>query len=124
MTRLFAVMLLLLSSWAHANSGGGGGGGPTDILKMDPLVINLSGGHFIQFTPQLKLNDPTKAEYVKANTPVLRHTLIVRLIGKEVAQVQTAAFMASFSDDAATSLNEALKSDDIKMLLFDSWLIQ
>lgn len=122
MKNLIALMLLLLSPWALAS--GGGGGGPTDILKMDPLVINLSGGHFIQFTPQLKLSDPTKADYVKANTPVLRHALIVRLIGKEVSQVQTAAFMASFSDEAATSLNEALKSDDIKMLLFDSWLIQ
>lgn len=115
--------LLLLCGTAFANSGGGGGG-PTDILKLDPLVVNLSEGHFIQFTPQIKLSDPTKADYVKANTPVIRHSLILKLIGKDVNLVQTAKFMAAFSEDAATAINEALHGEEIKMLLFDGWLIQ
>lgn len=123
MKRILILLVLLVSTWAHANSGGGGGG-PTDILKLDPVVVNLSGGHYIQFTPQLKLADPAKADYVKAHMPILRHQLIIRLIGKDVALVQTANFMASFSDDAATALNEAMKTEDIKMLLFDTWLIQ
>jgi flagellar basal body-associated protein FliL len=123
MKSFLIAVLLMASSWALA-SGGGGGGAPTNILKLDPLVINLSGGHYIQFTPQLKLEDPTKADLVKAYTPLLRHQLIIKLIGKDVNLVQTANFMAAFSEEAATALNEAMHSEDIQMLLFDTWLIQ
>ena len=121
---LFCFTLLITSSLALASGGGGGGGAPTDILKMDALVVNLSDGHFIQFTPQLKLEDPTKADFIKAHTPILRHNLILKLIGKDVNLVQTANFMATFSEEAAETLNKAMHSEDIKMLLFDGWLIQ
>ncbi len=117
------MMLLLVCGPAFA-SGGGGGGGPTDIYKMEPLVVNLSEGHYIQFTPQLKLSDPLKADFVKAHAPVIRHTLILKLIGKDVNLVQTAQFMAKFSEEAAEAINEALHGEDISMLLFDGWLIQ
>lgn len=124
MKRLFLGLAVLLSCSSALASGGGGGGGASNFLKLDPLVVNLSDGHYLQFTPQLKLDDPTKADYVKAHTPVLRHNLILKLIGKDVSLVQTANFMATFSEEAAESLNKALHSEDVKMLLFDGWLIQ
>lgn len=123
MKKLLMTILLLASGMAFA-SGGGGGGGPTDILKLDPLVVNLSEGHFIQFVPQLKLEDPTKADFVKGHTPLIRHTLILKLIGKDVNMVQTANFMATFSEEAAAAINEALHGEEVKNLFFDGWLIQ
>ncbi len=123
MKKLLILIMMLVCGPALA-SGGGGGGGPTDILKMDPLVVNLSEGHYIQFTPQLKLGDPTKADFVKAHAPVIRHTLILKLIGKDVNVVQTAQFMAKFSEEAAEAINEALHGEQVHMLLFDGWLIQ
>ncbi|MBK6636566.1 MAG: flagellar basal body-associated FliL family protein [Rhodocyclaceae bacterium] len=123
---LLSLAFLMTSSLALASGGGGGdgGGAASSILKLDPLVVNLSGGHFLQFTPQLKLEDPTKADFIKAHTPMLRHSLILKLIGKDVNLVQTASFMATFSEEAAEALNKALKSEDVKMLLFDGWLVQ
>lgn len=124
--KFILIALLCFSSAAFANSGGGGGGGggAADILKLDPLVVNLSEGHFIQFTPQLKLNDAKDSDAVKANMPVLRFQLIKSLIGKQASEVQTAKFMAAFSDEAAALINKALKEDYVKMILFDGWLIQ
>ena len=87
MRALLTLCLMFVVSLSHASGGGGGGGGPTDILKLDPLVVNLSDGHYLQFTPQLKLDDPTKADAVKAHTPVLRHALILKLIGKDAKLV-------------------------------------
>jgi hypothetical protein len=50
---LLSLAFLMTSSLALASGGGGGdgGGAASSILKLDPLVVNLSGGHFLQFTP-------------------------------------------------------------------------
>lgn len=123
---IFIVLLLWASGAAFANSGGGAasGGAPADLLKLDPLVVNLSEGHLIQFTPQLKLHDAKDLEAVKSNMPVLRFQLIKSLIGRQASEVQTAKFMAAYSDDAAVLINKALKEDLVIMVLFDGWLIQ
>jgi flagellar basal body-associated protein FliL len=124
--KVIFIALLWFSGAAIASGGGGGGGGgaPADLLKLDPLVVNLSEGHFIQFTPQLKLHDAKDVDAVKANMPVLRFQLIKSLIGKQASEVQTAKFMAAFSEEAAVLINKALKEDLVTMVLFDGWLIQ
>ena len=47
---LLSLAFLMTSSLALASGGGGGdgGGAASSILKLDPLVVNLSGGHFLQ----------------------------------------------------------------------------
>jgi flagellar basal body-associated protein FliL len=116
---------MLLSGISFANEGGGGGGGgAADLVTLEPLVINLASNHYIQFKPQLKLNDAKDMELVKAYTPVIRFALIKSMIGKDPAEVQTTKFIGEFSESGAALINKVLKDEYVKEILFDSWLIQ
>lgn len=122
--RYFVVVWLFFSGMAHASGGGDSGGGPAGLVALEPLVVNLSGGHFIQLRPLLKMKDVLDADFVKSYTPVVRFALIKSLIGRSPDEVQGVKFMGDFSASAAATLNKALKDDYIKEVLFDSWLIQ
>lgn len=121
---LLSWLVPLLFAVSSAQASGGGGGGPVDIVKLDPLVVNLAEGHYLQFTPQLKLSDPHALDRVKAHTPLLRFLLIKYLIGRPAKEVQTVQFVAAFSEEAATVINKALKEELVSAVLFDGWLIQ
>lgn len=122
--KVIALLSLLFAlSTAHA-AGGGGSGGPADIVKLDPLVVNLAEGHYLQFTPQLKLADQHALDTVKAHAPLVRFLLIKYLIGRSAKEVQTVQFVAAFSEEAATVINMALKDELVSAVLFDGWLIQ
>jgi hypothetical protein len=122
--RIAVVLCGLGASGGVLASGGGGGGGPADLLKLDPLVVNLDEGHYIQFTPQIKLNDAKDLDLVKAYTPVMRFQLIKSLIGQKASMVQTAKFMMEFSESAAQVINKALQEEYVREVFFDGWLIQ
>jgi flagellar basal body-associated protein FliL len=125
------ILRLLLLSWlgcaglAFANDhGGGGGGGAAGLVKMDPLVINLQGGHYINFVPQLKLADPLDEGYVKGYMPALRHEMIKSLIGLDPASVQTAEFIGAYSQKITIALNKFLAGEYIKEVFFDTWMLR
>ncbi len=123
--RMLVLLFCLMSGAAFASGGGGGGGGgAADLLRLDPLVVNLRDGHLIQFTPQLKLTDAKDLDTVKAYTPVVRFQLIKSLIGLPANEVQTAKFMGAFAESAVEVINKALKEEYVKEVLFDGWLIQ
>ena len=122
---LALALCLLLSGAAFASEhGGGGGAGPAGIVALEPLVINLSDAHYIQFKPNLKLKDAKDMDFVKSFIPMIRFELIKSLIGKQTTEVGTSVFISTFSESAAAVINKALKDDYIKEVLFDAWLIQ
>jgi len=116
------LIVMFLSSLSFASEGAGGGGGGN--IKMDAVVVNLTGGGYISFTAQLKLADPKAEELVKAYMPVVRFEFIKAMIGKEGATVQTAQFMASFATQAAEFINKALDGDYVSDVFFTDWMVQ
>ena len=126
------IVRLLLLSWlscaglvlANEHGGGDGGGGAGGLVKMEPLVINLQGGHYINFVPQLKLADPVDEGYVKGYMPALRHEMIKSLIGLDPATVQTAEFIGAYSHKIAAALNKFLNGEYIKEVFFDTWMLR
>lgn len=122
--RYWFAVLMFCSGAALASGGGGDAGGPAGLVPLEPIVVNLRDGHFLQLRPLLKMKDALDADFVKGHTPVVRFELIKSLIGKSPAEVQGVKFMGDFSATAAAALNKALKDEYIKEVLFDSWLVQ
>jgi flagellar basal body-associated protein FliL len=119
-------MLGMMLSGAVLASGGGesGGGGAAGMLKMEPLVVNLQGGRFINFSSQLKLADPAEEVYVKAYMPALRHEMIKGLLGQNATTVQSTEFIGSYSHQVTEILNKFLKGEYVKDVFFDNWMVR
>jgi len=111
-------------AFANEHGGSESGGGAGGLVKMDPLVINLQNGHYINFVPQLKLSDPLDEGYVKGYIPALRHEMIKSLIGQNPATVQTAEFMSAYSHKITEALNKFLAGEYIKEIFFDTWMLR
>ena len=118
-----AAVLMLVSSLAFGEHGGGGGDGSA-YMKMEPLVVNLSDGHYLQVIPQLKPVDAKDQELIKAYMPFIRHEMIKSVIGKEVSKVQTPEFMDSCAKTTTNLINEVIKREYVKAIFFESWIVQ
>ena len=120
-----ALVLLAASTVAFANEGGEGGKGESgNFVKLESFTINLSGGHVIQFVPQVKLGDPKEKERVTPYMPIIRFELIKAMLGQESASANTPAFMESFAQKAMKVINTATGGEYVKAVFFDSWIIQ
>lgn len=118
------LLLLILLSGASHSAEGNGDAAPTDLIRLELLVVNLLNGRHLQFTPQLKLKRAADGALVNAYLPVLRFEFIKAMMGKDPAEVQSTKFIMEFSDFSGTFIDKMLHDKVIKEVLFDSWLIQ
>lgn len=118
------LLALLCAGAVQASGGHDGGGAAGGVVKLDLLVVNLDPGRYVGFTPQVKLTDPADEGYVKAYVPVLRHEMIKELVGQKAATAQSADFIAGYAKKLAAGLNQLLKGDYVKEVLFDNWIVR
>lgn len=121
MKYLFLFALLCAGA---VQASGGESAGTGGVVKLDLLVVNLDTGRYVGFTPQIKLADPADEGYVKAYVPVLRHEMIKELLGQKAATAQSADFIAGYAKKLAAGLNQLLKGDYVKEVLFDNWIVR
>jgi len=120
-----ALILIAASTVAFASEGGAGGNSDSgDLVMMEPITINLSEEHYIQFVSQVRLNDPAGKERMTAHMPGIRFELIKAMLGQEFASASTPAFMESFAEKAVKIINTTMGGEHAKAVLLDRWIVQ
>jgi flagellar FliL protein len=128
-TSIFCIFTLL-SGHAIANSGGkeasASAGAPTAALE--PIIVNLSSfDRYLQIGITLQLAKPEIADKVKVMMPVVRHSLIMLLSGKESTQIQTAEGKNELIDEIKERINRVLdvkEHDGVTDIFFVNFVIQ
>lgn len=81
------------------------------VVALKPFVTNLADTdrpRYINVTFELLSKDPTTAEKVKANLPVVRDTIVSILNSKKALEVSGDAGANTLKDEILKRLNEAL----------------
>ncbi|MBC3883755.1 flagellar basal body-associated FliL family protein [Undibacterium griseum] len=131
-TLLTAILLLsaLQSGSALANSGGkeasANAGAPTAVLE--PFTVNLSSfDRYLQINITLQVASAEAADKIKLYMPVVRHSMIMLLSGKESSQIQNSEGKHALIDEIKERLNGVLglkEHDGVTDVFFVNFVIQ
>jgi len=120
--------LTLLTGQAFANEGKGGGEGGGLTAPLEPFTVNLSSfDRYLQVSITLQLAHAEVGEKIKTYMPVIRHSMIMLLSGKESAQIQTADGKHELMDEIKERVNKVLElkeNEGITDVYFVNFVIQ
>jgi flagellar FliL protein len=115
---------------AWANSGGEKGGkeGESSTARLEPFTVNLSSfDRYLQVSVALQLGAPDVSEKIKMFMPVVRHTLLLLLSGKDSATLQSAEGKHQLIEEIKAAVNHALElkeHDGVTDVFFENFVIQ
>ncbi|MBC3869539.1 flagellar basal body-associated FliL family protein [Undibacterium oligocarboniphilum] len=129
-TLLTAILLLsaLQSGSALANSGGKEANAGTPTAVLEPFTVNLSSfDRYLQINITLQVASVEAADKIKLYMPVVRHSMIMLLSGKESAQIQNSEGKHALIDEIKERLNGVLglkEHDGVTDVFFVNFVIQ
>lgn len=101
---------------------------PPVFEKMDPFVLNLSGGGILQVECQAELSDEGHATLIKTYMPKIRSALILLLTSKSAEELSTPEGKARLRNQIRQVINETVSDSGIDNavtgVVFTSLIIQ
>lgn len=126
----FSLAMLGVCNPAVANSdkASASAGAEGAIARLEPFVVNLASfDTYLQAIITLQLGASGISEKIKSHMPMVRHTIILTLSGKESAQVRTSEGKKELIEELKTKLNKVLdlkEHDGVSDIFFENFVIQ
>lgn len=126
----FSLATLGISNPAFANSdkASASAGAGAAVARLEPFVVNLASfDTYLQAIITLQLGASEINDKIKMYMPMVRHTIILTLSGKESEQVRTSEGKKELIEELKTKLNKVLdlkEHDGISDIFFENFVIQ
>jgi len=98
-----------------------------NVVVLKPFITNLADAdrpRYINVTFELLTRDPTVAEKVKANLPVVRDTIVTVLNSKKSLEVSGDAGANTLKDEILKKLNDVLGAKYVARVLITDFVVQ
>jgi len=106
---LFALTSIVNPAFANEKKEGGGEGA-SSIAALEPFTVNLSSfDRYLQVSITLQLGSPEMSEKIKAKMPLIRHSMIMLLSGKESGDIQNAEGKHELISEIKEKINHVLE---------------
>jgi len=110
LTSVFYALALISSPVSANEKKEGGGEGASSVAALEPFTVNLSSfDRYLQISITLQLGNPEMAEKIKAKMPLVRHSMIMLLSGKESADIQNASGKHELINEIKEKINHVLE---------------
>lgn len=126
----FSLAMLGSSQPASANSdkASASAGAGAAIARLEPFVVNLASfDTYLQAIITLQLGASEINDKIKMYMPMVRHTIILTLSGKESEQVRTSEGKKELIEELKTKINKVLdlkEHDGVNDIFFENFVIQ
>jgi len=106
---LFVLTSIVNPAFANEKKEGGGEGA-SSIAALEPFTVNLSSfDRYLQVSITLQLGSPEMSEKIKAKMPLIRHSMIMLLSGKESGDIQNAEGKHELITEIKEKINHVLE---------------
>ena len=102
---------------------------PGEIVQMEPININLAGGHYLKVGMALQLAEGVLAEeFAKGKTAKANDILIAEVGGRDMAELATPEGRAKLKEDLREKIMETYREeetgDEVIDLFFTDFVMQ
>jgi flagellar protein FliL len=127
---IILIAVLVLAAGAKFMLGGSAKKGgeaakpkPGATLALDPVTVNLAGGHYLRVGLSVQFTDKVKAEALP-DAAIATDQMISYFTGQDSGPLATAAGLEKAKAGLKDKIVAAYPEDPVYELLFTSWVVQ